>query len=112
MEIRLSDKDFENLIYSLRKGENKVLFTNEDGTFSERLVLVKESSKGRPVRCVELDRIFPSISEAARFCECTVANVRQAIRLKCACKGFHFHYYYGVDHSRKFTEYIRRKENK
>jgi hypothetical protein len=111
MEIKLSDKDFENLIHSLRKGENKVLFTNEDGTFSERLILQKESSKGRPVRCVELDRIFPSIREAAQFCECTPANVRQAIRLKCACKGFHFHYFYGVNHSRKFTEYLREKED-
>jgi hypothetical protein len=111
MEIKLSDCDFEELVHSMRKGDNKILFTNEDGTFSESYVLTSDTQKGKPVRCVELDKIFPSVREAARFCECNPSNVVQAIKLKCACKGYHFHYYYNTVHSRKFLDYLREKEN-
>ena len=37
MEIRLSDKDFENLICSLRKGENKVLFYERGRYFFRKI---------------------------------------------------------------------------
>ena len=83
----------------------------------ERLVLKDErrkkvGRKARPVRCSELDVIFPTMTAAADFAGCTQAYMFQIIRNKSEYDGYHYHYWYDEIHAEKFDEWVAEKKRK
>ena len=83
----------------------------------ERLVLKDErrkkvGRKARPVRCSELDVIFPTMTAAADFAGCTQGHMFQIIRNKSEYDGYHYHYWYNDIHAEKFDEWVAEKKRK
>jgi hypothetical protein len=83
----------------------------------ERLVLKddrdkKVGRKARPVRCSELDVIFPTMTAAADFAGCAQGHMLKIIRNKSEYNGYHYHYWYNDIHAEKFDEWVAEKKRK
>ena len=83
----------------------------------ERLVLKddrdkKVGRKARPVRCSELDVIFPTVTAAANFAGCSKSSMRSAIKNKSPRDGYHYHYWYNDIHAEKFDEWVAEKKRR
>ena len=83
----------------------------------ERLVLKddrvkKVGRKARPVRCSELDVIFPTMTAAANFAGCAQGHMLKIIRNKSEYDGYHYHYWYDDVHAEKFDEWVAEKRRR
>lgn len=110
VRIVLNDEMFETMMNELRRGNNEFIFTNETGRFAERFCLERDG-RTKKVRCVELDRIFDSVSEASKAIGCQRPNLSTAIAKGKRCGGYTFHYYYDVMSLKDWLDYLREKES-
>lgn len=68
-------------------------YNNNYGTKNQRTAEKNRLSHGRPVYCVELDRVFRSAMEAARFVGRNGTNISAVCRGKeKTCAGYHWKY--------------------
>ena len=69
------------------------LYNQNYGTKNQRIGEKNKISNGKPVYCIELDRVFCSASEAARFVGRNPTNVSAVCRGKeKICAGYHWKY--------------------
>lgn len=93
-EVNHKDEDthnnnIENLEWVSRQ------YNNDYGTRIERAKKNRQKNVPhfRPVKCIELNKIFPSISAAARFMEVRDTSIRKAcIGKSQTCKKFHWEF--------------------
>lgn len=63
-------------------------YNNNYGSRNERAA----NTRNKKVICLELKRIFNSVTEASKFVGCTRGNVSHAINNRGKCKGYTFKY--------------------
>lgn len=83
------NNNVENLEWVTQKENNSY------GTRTERMKSSRQKNipHSRPVKCIELDKIFSSISEAARFVGVRDTSIRKACMGKLkTCKNFHWEF--------------------
>lgn len=69
------------------------LYNQNYGTKNQRIGEKNKISNGKPVYCIELDRVFCSAAEAARFVGRNPTNVSVVCRGKeKSCAGYHWKY--------------------
>ena len=69
------------------------LYNQNYGTKNQRIGEKNKISNGKPVYCIELDRVFCSAAEAARFVCRNPTNVSVVCRGKeKSCAGYHWKY--------------------
>lgn len=69
------------------------LYNQNYGTRNQRVGEKNKISNGKPVYCIELDRVFCSAAEAARFVGRNPTNVSVVCRGKeKSCAGYHWKY--------------------
>lgn len=64
LKIGLRDEEFEKMVKSLREGENRFTFTDEDGVFEETFELRRIGE--RKVKNVDTGEVYDSVAVAAR----------------------------------------------
>lgn len=113
MNVIMVDRDLiEKIREGLKYGETNYIFITTDGSESLECKITERIEKGRKVRCSEDNMCFDSITEAAQYYDCTQPEITLAIKRRGTCHGYHFHYWYGEEHARKFDEWIlSKKEN-
>ncbi len=98
--LMMSSEQVKSLKEILKDGGQIIRFITKDGKESvqcnvmEVLFYDKANSK-RKMKCVELDKVFPSITETAKYFNCTPTSIRYAAKNKTKCRGYSFEYVVG-----------------
>ncbi len=92
----------------LSSGNSSFVFVKLDGSKSLTCRILPEYANGKKVRCVEDNKVFKSIKEAADYYDCHTKEIRNAIKNLTECKGKHFHEWFNDDHAQVFDNYIQK----
>lgn len=71
---------------------------------------IRRKPKGIPVRCHELNKVFDSEGEAAKYVDCSPSSIRYSVQNVKMCKGYHFHLWAGPESVEEFEEILRQKK--
>lgn len=71
---------------------------------------IRRKPKGIPVRCHELNKVFDSEGEAAKYVGCSPSSIRYSVQNVKMCKGYHFHLWAGPESVEEFENTLKQKK--
>lgn len=105
-EMQLDKSGLIKALNGTRNGINGYHFVRAKEMYKIPEIMKKQTGKNRRVYCIETERFFNNLTEAAHFCQVTEQSVMKNCQGKTkSCNNYHFKYQEDVD----FDEIMRQR---